>query len=70
MGLVDNSAYLNYCMSFYWAWQTLTSVGYGDFPKENPAEIWFTLFWMLIGVIFYSIIVGTLTSIFSSELTQ
>ena len=28
------------------------------------------MFWMFVGVIFYSIIVGTLTSIFSSELTQ
>ena len=52
----------------YWAFQTLTTVGYGDFPLTSIPELIFGVAWMLVGVIFYSIIVGSLTSIFSQEI--
>ena len=56
-----------YLWCFYWAFQTLTTVGYGDFGAYNHYEIWVTIFWMMFGVIFYSTVVGTLTSVITEE---
>lgn len=56
-----------YLLSFYWAFQTLTTVGYGDFGAYNHYEIWLTVFWMMFGVIFYASVVGTLTSVITEE---
>ena len=55
-----------YCM--YWAFQTLTTVGYGDFGAYNGYEIFITIIWMCFGVIFYSMIVGTMTSVITEEI--
>ena len=46
----------------YWAFQTLTTVGYGDFGAYNAYEMLVTCIWMFIGVAFYSFVVGSLTS--------
>lgn len=48
--------------SVYWASQTLTTVGYGDFGAYNSQEIILTCVWMFVGVIVYAIVVGSLTS--------
>jgi hypothetical protein len=37
-------------------------VGYGDFGAYNAYEIAITCVWMFIGVAFYSVVVGSLTS--------
>lgn len=52
-----------YVMSVYWAAQTLTTVGYGDFGSDNPYEMMITVIWMLLGAAFYSVVVGSLTSV-------
>ena len=52
-----------YSMSGYWAFQTLTTVGYGDFGAYNDQEVWITLFWMFLGVIFYTFVVGSMTTL-------
>ena len=51
-----------YYYSIYWAFQTITTVGYGDFKVSNAYEILVTDFWIFIGVIFYSFAVGVMTS--------
>ena len=51
----------------YWAFQTLTTVGYGDFGAYNSYEILVTIIWMGFGVIFYSMVVGTLTSVMTDD---
>jgi hyperpolarization activated cyclic nucleotide-gated potassium channel 2 len=40
--------------SVYWAVQSITSVGYGDIPAENPYTQVLALFTMLIGVVLVS----------------
>ena len=40
--------------SVYWAVQSITSVGYGDIPAENPYTQVLSLFTMLIGVVLVS----------------
>ena len=46
----------------YWAFQTLTTVGYGDFGASNFVEFCINIFWMVAGVVFYSILVASVTS--------
>ena len=52
-----------YLYAFYWASQTLTTVGYGDFGADNSAELIITIVWMALGSAFYAIQVGSLTSV-------
>lgn len=46
----------------------MTTVGYGDFGAYSEWEIIITIIWMAIGVGFYSIVVGTLTSIITDQM--
>ena len=55
-----------YAWSMHWATQTVTTVGYGDIPAFTTAEIIFSFMWMLLGVLFYSFIIGNFTSIITS----
>jgi CRP-like cAMP-binding protein len=65
-GYQDKSAFYLYMLSVYWALQTLTTVGFGDITAKTKYELIITIFWMIFGVIFYSITVSNLTSIISS----
>jgi hypothetical protein len=55
-----------YLVSLYWAFTTLTTVGYGDITAFSSDEITFSLIWMLFGVGIYSFIIGSLTSVLSN----
>lgn len=65
-GYEDESEFYLYLLSVYWAIQTLTTVGFGDITAKTEYELYITIFWMIFGVIFYSITVSNLTSIISS----
>ena len=60
-GLVDASGGFSWFRSVYWAFQTLTTVGYGDFGAYNGWEIFITCAWMFMGVALYTVVVGSLT---------
>ena len=51
----------------HWATQTITTVGYGEIPAVTQTEIYFSFTWMLLGVLFYSFIIGNFSSIGESE---
>jgi hypothetical protein len=51
-----------YVLGLYWSLQTITTVGYGDFGSGNIGEIILTTAWMCIGVAFYLVAVGAVTS--------
>lgn len=55
-----------YLFAIYWAFQTLTTVGFGDVPAITVLERMLALFWMIFGVGFYSFTIGNLSSIISS----
>jgi hypothetical protein len=57
-----------YLKSLYWALQTLTTVGYGNFGFGNLTELLLNLFWMFGGVSFNSFVIGAVTSLISAEL--
>jgi CRP-like cAMP-binding protein len=58
----DNNTTLStkYITATYWAVTTLTTVGYGDILPYTDAERLFTIICMLVGVIFFGAMVGTL----------
>ena len=47
-------------MAFHWAFQTLTTVGYGDISAHTWAEHMFAIVWMIAGVGFYSYMFGNI----------
>lgn len=53
-------------VSFYWAFQTITTVGFGDISIGMTSEYVLSLLWMVFGVSFYSFTVGNITSIIAS----
>ena len=68
--IVDSDVQTSYFVTLYWAFQTLTTVGYGDFGAHNQYEIAITCVWMFIGVAFYSVTVGSLTSMLVDDEVQ
>ncbi|CAK79091.1 unnamed protein product (macronuclear) [Paramecium tetraurelia] len=49
--------------AFYWAYQTITVIGYGDIEAHNSDEYLLVIIWMLIGVGYYSFTIGNITFI-------
>ncbi|XP_048579577.1 uncharacterized protein LOC5515780 isoform X2 [Nematostella vectensis] len=51
---------------WWWAFISMTTLGYGDrVPLTNRARV-FTIVWVLIGLVIFSILSGTITSAFTS----
>ena len=50
----------------YWAFSTLTTVGYGDISARTPSEQIYAMMMMLVGVSWYAYIVSSMSSIMSS----
>ena len=64
--LIDASNFSVYVASIYWAFSTLTTVGYGDISAETDLERIVAIFWMLLGVAFYTFVIGQLTALISN----
>ena len=48
--------------AFYWSITTATSTGYGDkVPKSPIGKVW-AMFWMLIGILLFALVGGSLTT--------
>lgn len=60
-GLSDDELYL---ASIYFVMQTIATIGFGDIVPVTMPERIYTLFLLLLGVGFYSYIVGNLSNIF------
>ena len=52
-----------YITAFYWAISTISTVGFGDIVPSNVTEKLFNIFWIGVGIAFYSYTIGTLASL-------
>jgi CRP-like cAMP-binding protein len=59
-----------YLAAIYWAFTTMTTVGYGDITPSGDMERIFCIFGMLIGVSFYSYIIASVSSMVSTVDTK
>ena len=64
--VVDADVSLQYAKGFYWAFQTLATVGFGDINAKTPYERVFAIFWMIFGIGFYSYTIGNMTNLIAS----
>ena len=65
-GLVDEDMLIQYSVAVYWAFQTLTTVGFGDVSGVTSTERIFAICWMLLGVAMYSYAIGNMTNMIAS----
>ena len=65
-GHVDKDTTTLYFLCVYWAFTTLTTVGYGDISAGTNLEIMFAIIWMSFGLCFFSFTIGSLSSMLSS----
>lgn len=59
-----------YLISFYAMATTITTVGYGDISAKNNIESIFAIIFMLVGVVLFSFVAGSLTSIITDRDSQ
>ena len=64
--IVNDPISYQYLCSIYWAFQTVTTVGYGDFKVSTKTEYILAIFWMVVGVNFYSFTIGNVSSIIAT----
>jgi len=64
--LINSSKSTQYVASMYWAFSTLTTVGYGDISARTPQEQIYAMGMMLVGVSWYAYIVSSMATIMSS----
>jgi len=51
-----------YIAAMYWAVMTITTVGYGDISATNEYEMLFSSLIMVMGAIFYAVVLGSVTA--------
>src|SRR3954471_7022658 len=62
--IVDPKTYPTIWDAWWWAIQTVTTVGYGDNPPQEPAGKLVASFLMIGGLAFLSVVTATITSSF------
>mmetsp|Transcript_20035 Transcript_20035/g.16527 ORF Transcript_20035/g.16527 Transcript_20035/m.16527 type:complete len:153 (+) Transcript_20035:608-1066(+) len=53
--------------AWYWAFQTVTTVGYGDVPTANYKEMIFRMIGMILGVVIFSEFLSSIGSFIPEE---
>jgi hypothetical protein len=61
--IYDKPIMQKYMASLYWITQTIITVGYGDIGSETQAEKFLSIIAIFAGVIYFSLTVGSLTSL-------
>ena len=62
-GVLDADLYTKYLAAIYWAFSTLTTVGFGDVSANSNIERIFSVVVMVMGVSWYAFIISSISSI-------
>ena len=65
--IVDNHWIDHYVYAFYWAFQTVTTVGYGDFTITSVTEYVFALLWMTFGSTIYQYTIASVSGLIAAN---
>ena len=56
-----------YIFAFYWIFEVITTVGYGDFVGATPLEYIFSIILEFMGLTFFSFLMGSINGIFNTK---
>lgn len=59
-----------YLACSYWAFTTLTTIGYGDIAPYSLIEKIICLLWILFGVALFSYVIGSITSMLENQINN
>ena len=65
--MLDEDDYRVYLTAFYWSFETVTVIGYGELKPSCWLEYIISIVWLLLGVGFYSFTIGNITFILATS---
>lgn len=66
-GYFDQKPYhTQYIFAFYWIFEVITTVGYGDYSGKTSAEYVFSIILEFLGLTFFSFLMGSINDIFDT----
>ena len=57
----DQPRTTQYIFAFYWIFEVITTVGYGDFTGWTSAEQLYSILVQFVGLVFFSLLMGHIT---------
>jgi len=63
---VEGDDFTQYVVAVYWAFTTMTTVGYGDVLPKNTVELLFVTAMEMVGIVVFGIVIGSITHIASN----
>ena len=67
----ENDPVKVFMFSYYWVWEVITTVGYGDrsipISNDNLGDVSFTLFIEFVGVLMQAVVINVMTAFASTE---
>ena len=63
----DKSYTTQYIFAFYWIFEVITTVGYGDYSGSTSEEYIFSIALEFMGLTFFSFLMGSINSIFNTS---
>ena len=62
-----NQQFSQYIFAFYWIFEVITTVGYGDYSGKTSNEYIFSIILEFLGLTFFSFLMGSINGIFSAS---
>mmetsp|Transcript_2335 Transcript_2335/g.1630 ORF Transcript_2335/g.1630 Transcript_2335/m.1630 type:complete len:143 (-) Transcript_2335:1222-1650(-) len=56
-----------YIFSYYWVFEVITTVGYGDYTGKTVSEYGFSIVLEFVGLSFFSLLMGFMTYVFGTR---
>lgn len=66
-GFYNKPIHTQYIFAFYWIFEVITTVGYGDFTGKTSLEYIFSIILEFLGLTFFSFLMGSINGIFNTK---